>query len=517
MTRSQFIVIALVSVGMLLFSPAILKNMKKQEQEDHYGDPEFHRGKDLRPGHWARGSRQPWERGMHRIRIVLVLLLIFVARDLFGFLQSIFDFILPVSLYYALMLLCLPLLRRFIDPRTCGILWMYPLTICAALTFITYNNGGLRIPDILIYVPPTLFKILLALWLAGAAAYLGWSIYQHISLRTWLDRSALPAGPETVALWERECKLAGWNWSTPVSVTAQLQSPMIVGIRKTKMELYLPDKSYTDREFCQIFRHEVRHILRRDNETKLYWTVIRALLWFDPLVWLASRRAAEDIELSCDEYVLQDADEMTRQYYAQLLLDTAGDSRGFSTCLSAKASTLRHRLKCVVTPPKRMAGSLCLALAVILLLFTCGSVSFVTEKGRAGDYYLFSTMKSTSVAYQQIVRRELFAQEREHPASEVRDGVVQETDRLLSYLEELPIIRLPDRLNWLDDLEDPGPCLKLHFSRPDSNYSVELNGRWMKVTYWFAGAGARRVDRVYRIEQPLDWDLILSTVNLEEA
>ncbi len=515
MTKYQFITVVVLSVAMLLFSPAILKNMKKREREDHSGDPEFHRGKDMRPRHPSR-EEDSFLRGMRFFRVVMVLLLLVVARDFFGFLQSIWDFILPVSLYYGLMLLLLPLLRRFIDPRTCGLLWMYPLTVCAALTFITYNNGGLLIPSILIYVPPALFKGMLALWLAGAAAYLGWSIYTHFQFRTELDRFSKPAAEEITAMWARESKLAGWNWTTPVYVSEKLQSPMIVGIRKTKMEVYLPDKAYTDRELQLIFRHEVRHILRRDNETKLAWTVIRALLWFNPLVWMASRRAAEDIELSCDEYVLQDADEMTRMYYADILLNTAGDSRGFSTCLSAAAQTLRHRLKCVVTPPKRFSGSVLLALAVIFLLLTCGQISFVTEKGLVGDYYRFTEMETGAVKYQNMTGKGVVLQEEELPEVIGISGVVQDRERLLPYLESLPMTRLPDRMRWLGGLGGDGYQVTVNFTLPDGWCAVELRGDYMKVSQIRAGSRVRRNVRSYRIEQPLDWDLILSSLELEE-
>ncbi len=517
MTRSQFMMVVLISVIMLLFSPTILKSMKKREQEDHRSDPEFHQGKDMRPRHFGR-AETPLLRGLDILRVVMLLLLLVVARDFFGFLQSIWDMILPVSLYYGLMLLLLPLLRRYIDPRTCGLLWMYPLTVGAALTFITYNNGGMLIPSILIYVPPALFKGVLALWLAGAAAYLGWSIYTHFRFRAELDRFSQPADQAITALWDRESRLAGWNWPTPVYVTSQLQSPVIVGIRKTKMELYLPDKAYTDRELQLIFRHEVRHILRRDNETKFAWTIIRALLWFAPLVWVASQRAAEDIELSCDEYVLQGADEMTRMYYADLLLNTAGDSRGFSTCLSAKASTLRHRLKCVVTPPKRVAGSLLLALAAILLLLTCGQVSFVTEKGLVGEYYQLSAMDSGAVEYQGPWLEEMLREERGNPYVIGIAGTVRDPQTLMPYLESLSITRMPDRLRWLDDLGADSHSLTIRFDTSDMWFSLELKGDYMQITRTALGDVSRlhREIRLYRFDQPLDWELICSTLHLEE-
>ena len=67
-------------------------------------------------------------------------------------------------------------------------------------------------------------------------------------------------------------------------------------------------------------------------------------------MWMAMERSAQDMELSCDETVLLEADDVTRRRYAGLLLATAGDSRGFTTCLSASASALRYRLRNVSIP-----------------------------------------------------------------------------------------------------------------------------------------------------------------------
>ena len=79
----------------------------------------------------------------------------------------------------------------------------------------------------------------------------------------------------------------------------------------------------------------------------------QALGWFHPLVWLAVKKAEEDLELSCDEIVLKDADLSTRKKYAELLLSIAGDGRGYTTCLSASAKTLSYRLKATVSARER--------------------------------------------------------------------------------------------------------------------------------------------------------------------
>ena len=83
-------------------------------------------------------------------------------------------------------------------------------------------------------------------------------------------------------------------------------------------------------------------------------------------------RSAQDLELSCDETVVMGIGEEKRRRYAELLLTTAGDTRGFTTCLSASAQTLRYRLRNVIHPAKRSGGALLAGAAALVLTMTCG-------------------------------------------------------------------------------------------------------------------------------------------------
>ena len=66
-----------------------------------------------------------------------------------------------------------------------------------------------------------------------------------------------------------------------------------------------------------------------------------AMCWFNPLMWVAMRKSADDFELSCDESVLLAQPQPVRRQYAELLLRPAGDARGVATSQSATASAQR--------------------------------------------------------------------------------------------------------------------------------------------------------------------------------
>ena len=118
---------------------------------------------------------------------------------------------------------------------------------------------------------------------------------------------------------------------------------------------------------------------------KLFLGFFSAVCWFNPLAWIARRKAAEDLELSCDEGILTGADEKTRLLYAELLLKNAGDNRGYTTSLSAGANSLRYRLRHVVKPAKRLGGGLAVGAAFFVLILSVGSFALTDSADTVGN------------------------------------------------------------------------------------------------------------------------------------
>ena len=84
------------------------------------------------------------------------------------------------------------------------------------------------------------------------------------------------------------------------------------------------------------------------------------------------------------------AGEAERRRYADLILSSAGDERGFTTCLSAKASSLRYRLKNVMQPAMKSSGALVIGIATFLLILICGQVA-LAYGGGTGEELIFNS------------------------------------------------------------------------------------------------------------------------------
>lgn len=89
-------------------------------------------------------------------------------------------------------------------------------------------------------------------------------------------------------------------------------SPLAIGLFSKTICLALPTREYSEEELYRIFRHESIHLLRQDNNIKFSTVFLCAVGWFIPSVWSVMKRAAEDLELCCDEIVTADMGKAAR-------------------------------------------------------------------------------------------------------------------------------------------------------------------------------------------------------------
>ncbi len=326
--------------------------------------------------------------------ILLMLLLMLLILDGWRsagqfFLGLYVNLFFQISLYYVLLLLFLPLLRRCFQARTCAALWLLPTMLyCTVYSFMELPR-----PAWVIRLPEGWLPWLALLWAAGFFAVLLGRTVSHLRFRREILKPARPVEEleawEVSRLWDRLHREAGYpKRRYRLVVSPAVRTPVSIGLFSWSIRVVLPRLDYSLEDLELILRHELVHIGRRDCSAKFFFTFCTALCWFNPLMWLAMGRSADDMERSCDETVLLDADDRKRRRYASLLLETAGDERGYTTCLSASAAALRYRLKSVVHPGRRLGGSLLAGLLLFALMMTSGYVA-LTDPAGTGREVLF--------------------------------------------------------------------------------------------------------------------------------
>jgi len=153
-----------------------------------------------------------------------------------------------------------------------------------------------------------------------------------------------------------------------------ISTPLTYGIFRPVI-LLPKSMDTTDREQLDyVLLHEFTHIRRFDQVTKLFLIAALCLHWFNPFVWVMYLLFNRDLELSCDESVLQNTHE-ERSSYAMTLIHME-ETRSHTAPLFSHFSqnALEERIVAIMKMQRLTLGaalfSFILILVVVLTLTT---------------------------------------------------------------------------------------------------------------------------------------------------
>lgn len=402
---------------------------------------------------------------------------------------------LHVSLYYLVLLALMPHLRGRISARTCAMLWVIP----NVLYLTTYSTFTPPRPWLIIPLPGHGWTLLLWVWLAGLVGVLAFHIVQHLRFRRRILSPAVPAtDPLTRYIWEEALKEAGFrNPKYQLVISPEVKTPLSIGLLPRCTRVVLPTRSYTREELYWVIRHEVIHLARQDSWSKFFLLFCTAICWFNPLMWVAMRACAQDLELSCDETVLLFAHQSQRKEYAALLLNTAGDARGFTTCLSASAATLRRRLEQVLSPAARSSGAIVAGVLFFLLAISYGwmTVSYGTAPAAQ---VLYSDQDTAQYHIKGIEVARLT------DGTQDLDYVPTDPQAFHDYLSGLSLSRLMGTYTL------PETDCSFFLEGPDNDFLIVISHQVMEVTELGPGAAST----YYYLPQGVDWDYLTSLLEV---
>ena len=400
---------------------------------------------------------------------------------------------LELGVYYVLLMAVMPWLRRWVSARVCAMLWLLPDWIYVFVGRLDLPTDGKKL---VLHAPGVLVYVLLAIWVVGAVGVMVWKSGSHLAFRRRILKNAVPVTDrQTLHVWEielerawiRKCK---WKLVRSDAVT----TPLSIGLYNRTTRIVLPMREYTQEELSLILRHEIIHISRGDPEAKLFLTFCTAMCWFNPLMWAAMRKSADDFELSCDESVLLDEPQPVRRQYAELLLQTAGDERGFTTCLSATAGALRYRLKAVMKPEKKRTGAILIGLTLFVLAMCSGYVALAYD-AQPGTQRIFDGQDLSAVTVSSV-----------DPWNDPRgrDGTCMDEDALKDYLASLEPELYTEKLDEYASGEQRE--LTVMFDTPQGRLSVRLLDQAVHVTRLWDGPDFHSDS--YYLKTPVDWDYL---------
>lgn len=273
--------------------------------------------------------------------------------------------VLATTAAIALVLLLRMPLRRAFGPELAYLAWAaVPLSLLAVLL-----PGAATLPAHPASLPS---------WTSQALEGVQAAVLQApVDARPWLLLAwALGALALASALFRTQRRFARQVHRQPGSEfdRSEEASPAVFGLWRPRIVLPGDFTSrYDAREQALLLAHEREHLRRRDIPAQALAAALTCLFWFNPLVYLASRRFRLDQELACDAAVLR-RHPGARRSYGEAMLKT--QLAAISLPLGCHWPS-RHPLKERITMLKqsspsaarRRAGSAVIAAGLAVLAF----------------------------------------------------------------------------------------------------------------------------------------------------
>lgn len=196
-----------------------------------------------------------------------------------------------------------------------------------------------------------LFKVLGFIWFIGMLAMVVFMLLSKIYLfRKLALKDAVDKTQDHILIYR----------------SSYVKTPIMTGILKPK--IILPD-GIEQVAMDLILLHESAHVKRKDNVWKAFYGLSLCIHWFNPFVWYMIGNLYEDIELACDEAVMNQLDKDQIKEYAMALVEANVSMQGMPTAFST--TKLETRIKGIIKY-KKMTKRMSILLFVIYMI--CGYV-----------------------------------------------------------------------------------------------------------------------------------------------
>lgn len=169
----------------------------------------------------------------------------------------------------------------------------------------------------------------------------------------------------------------------------EIAAPFILGVLRP--QIYIPSGTPESR-MGYIIAHEQAHLKRRDHWWKPLGFLVLTLHWFNPLVWAGYILLCRDIELACDEKVIQSLGRAQSIAYSEALLSCSVKRKTIQVCPLAFGEVgVKERVKRVLNYKKpafwvvAASAAVCAATALCFLTDPKPARSFAMSGRNVSD------------------------------------------------------------------------------------------------------------------------------------
>lgn len=217
-------------------------------------------------------------------------------------------------------------------------------------------------------------QILLGIWILGVAVGLGYVAAMYIAMRVRLKRGQTAPTARLLHIYETVKAEMGIEREIPLICSCGLSSPGLL----FPGDVVVPPEKLTglsDESVSLIFRHELTHYKRGDQLVCMLLSILTAVYWFNPVVWIASAWIRKDMETACDSMVVKKMHAEEKRDYAALIIELLSRSKHSMAMLGMAEGGVKAAKKRIqgifMKGRSNMSAKIIAGVMSVLLLICC--------------------------------------------------------------------------------------------------------------------------------------------------
>lgn len=224
-------------------------------------------------------------------------------------------------------------------------------------------------------------SLLIAVWTVGILSIGGYMLISQIRFVRYLHHARQEISTDDMpGPWGERLKTRKMH----LYLAAGLPSPCLVG-----RNIYIEPQMLMEQNLAHIVAHEYTHAIHKDAVWAAVRSILCAVYWFYPLVWLAAREAKRDSELACDEHTVRILGEQERFAYGRTLLALLTGGAERNRCVGAvpiaggREEHIKERINMIAG--KKKSSRVAIIFVVFMTVFVCGCAFTGAETDRASS------------------------------------------------------------------------------------------------------------------------------------
>ncbi len=276
--------------------------------------------------------------------------------------------------------------------------------------------------------------LLLYIWIAGVALSVLYLFWSYLYLKKRIGKSAVFADKALSDIFQQCVRELGIKRNIRMVLQNEIGSPALLVFPVMLIPVDIT-RTMNKQQIAFAIKHELMHYKRKDYIACLLLSLLQAVYWFNPFVWLAYRQIRRDMETACDSMVVKTMDSAEKLKYAATVLSLFSRKKQLPVMLGMAVvntkKTAEKRIKGIYmkqkSNPKGRLAAAVLACVMIIICFTTACQPTPEEEivVNKNDESILNTVQQSSAVTGTNIRENLNIPEHYTHEAQNESGLIQ--------------------------------------------------------------------------------------------